>query len=147
MSRQLPNESSLAETARLLLVVEFDVARFTDVRREVDSRSRECRISPEKADDFVAAVNEIMINAIRHGGGRGELRLWQDAQLTCEIRDHGPGFAADNYLNRAHRPSPSADGGMGLWIVQTTSDTLSIVSDPTGTTVVIGATLTPIDAG
>lgn len=145
MSGHLPNETPLAETARLILVAEFDVARFTEVRHKIDSRTRECRITPEKADDFVAAVNEVMINAIRHGGGRGELRLWEDAYLTCEVRDHGPGFAAEDYLNRAQRPSPSANGGLGLWIVQNTTDTLSIVSDPTGTTVLVGAALTRAD--
>ncbi|MFI6760832.1 ATP-binding protein [Micromonospora sp. NPDC050417] len=126
---------------RLLLVIEFDAENFTEVRHEVDAHTRQCRIPPEKAADFVAAVNEVMINAVRHGGGQGVLRLWRDVHLQCEVRDHGPGFVAERYLNRDRRPSPSAEGGMGLWIVQHTTDLLSIVSGATGTTVVVGTAL------
>jgi anti-sigma regulatory factor (Ser/Thr protein kinase) len=140
----ISNDSSHSNFGRLLFVAQFDVNRFADVRREVDAAARHCRLGPEKTVDFVAAVNEVMTNAIRHGGGGGELRLWQHDHLTCEIRDQGPGFPASGYLRRSDRPAPSPTGGMGLWIAQQTSDAISINSGATGTTVRISAALPPI---
>lgn len=119
----------------------FDIELFAEVRREVDAAARRSGLELEKAIDFVAAVNEVMTNAIRHGGGRGELRLWQDDTLRCEIRDGGPGFPAGDYLDRTEAPRPSPTGGLGLWIAQQTSDLISIDSGPAGTTVRISATL------
>ncbi|MEE6257438.1 ATP-binding protein [Plantactinospora sonchi] len=121
----------------------FDVDRFAEVRREVDAAARECGLDPEKVLDFVAAVNEVMTNAIRHGGGRGELRLWETDQLMCEVRDHGTGFPAARYLERVEPPTPSPTGGMGLWIAQRTSDGMTVDSGPGGTTVRISAQLRP----
>lgn len=51
------------------------------------------------------------------------------------------GFAAARYLNRRQPPPPSGSGGMGLWIVQQTSDAMSIDSGSTGTTIRISAVL------
>ncbi|WP_329110841.1 ATP-binding protein [Micromonospora sp. NBC_01699] len=143
MTGHPPPDTPPFGTNQLLLVSIFDAGRFTEVRHAVDAVIRRCRLSAEKAADFVTAVNEVMINAVRHGGGSGELRLWESAQLVCEVRDRGPGFPAAGYLNRSQRPTPSPDGGMGLWIVQQTTDTLSIDSGPAGTTVRIGAALAP----
>ncbi|MGW4462684.1 ATP-binding protein [Micromonospora sp. NPDC004704] len=143
MTGHPPPDTPLYGIRQLLLVSTFDAKRFTEVRHAVDAVIRRCRLSAEKAADFVTAVNEVMINAVRHGGGSGELRLWETADLVCEVRDHGPGFPANRYLNRSERPTPSPDGGMGLWIVQQTTDTLSIDSTTGGTTVRIGAALAP----
>ena len=88
-----------------------------------------------RADDFVTAVNEVMTNAVRHGGGGGELRLWGEDVLVCEISDRGRGFPAAAYLDRRERPVATPTGGMGLWIAQQISDSLTIESGPGGTTV------------
>jgi anti-sigma regulatory factor (Ser/Thr protein kinase) len=47
----------------------------------------------------VLAIDEIVANAVVHGGGRGELRLAADnGRLRCEVRDRGGGFRPDPYL-------------------------------------------------
>ena len=49
------------------------------------------------------AVNEIATNSIRHGGGRGTLRVWQErGSLICEVRDAGR-------LQRSARGPPAAE--------------------------------------
>ncbi|MEO3821014.1 ATP-binding protein [Plantactinospora sp. B24E8] len=141
MAGHSSNKPSPPEVGRLLVVAYFDVERFSDVRRAVDAAARDCGLDSEKALDFVAAVNEVMTNAIRHGGGRGELRLWETDQLMCEVRDQGAGFPATDYLNRTEPPTPSPAGGMGLWIAQRTSDGMTVDSGPAGTTVRISAQL------
>ena len=36
------------------------------------------------------AVDELAANSIRHGGGRGVVRLWtEDGALVCDVRDRG----------------------------------------------------------
>lgn len=123
----------------LLLAAAFDTAHVTALRGRVGGVAHEYGLTAAEAGDFVTAVNEVMTNAVRHGGGAAQLRLWANGALTCEVCDQGPGFAAAQYINRQQRPTPSSGGGMGLWIAQQTSDTLSIESGPTGTTVRITA--------
>ncbi|GAA1861267.1 SpoIIE family protein phosphatase [Asanoa iriomotensis] len=125
---------------RLLLAAEFDRAGVATLRRRVADEAERHGLADDVADDFVAAVNEVMTNAIRHGGGAGALRLLADhTGLVCEVRDHGNGFPAAAFLAREVRPTPSSTGGMGLWIAQQTSHALHIESGPAGTLVRITA--------
>ncbi|GIF73831.1 SpoIIE family protein phosphatase [Asanoa siamensis] len=118
----------------------FDRAGVATLRRRVADAADRHGLAGEASDDFVAAVNEVMTNAIRHGGGSGMLRLLvTDGRLVCEVRDHGAGFPAGDFLARRERPTPSSTGGMGLWIAQQTSYALRIESGPAGTLVRITA--------
>lgn len=128
---------------RPLLVTSFDKARLGDVRRRVATLTRATDLEAAEAGEFVLAVNEIAINAIRHGGGAGELYLWQDGTLVCEVRDHGSGFDPGRYLDRTDRPVPTPDGGMGLWITKFTCAEMSISSTAAGTTSRIRAGASP----
>ena len=41
-------------------------------------------------DQATLLVSELVTNSVRHGGGRGVLRLWQEPDaFVCEIRDNG----------------------------------------------------------
>ena len=74
------------------------------------------------------AVNELAANSVRHGGGRGELRVWQeDDALVCEV--------ARRRLHR--RPArgraasrPEQLGGRGLWMVNQLCDLVQIRTPP-----------------
>jgi anti-sigma regulatory factor (Ser/Thr protein kinase) len=122
----------------LVFAAAFDARRIGSVRRRLGEAARGCGLTPERADVFLVAVNEIMTNAVRHGGGVAELRLWEDHELLCEVDDRGVGFPADAYLDRTEPPTPTSSGGMGLWLAQQTSDRLAIDSGPAGTTVRLG---------
>jgi len=128
-----------AAAPRVLVDAEFDRAGVSALRRRVSAEAHSAGLTPDEVDDFTTAVNEVMTNAIRHGGGTGTLRLVRADRLVCEIRDHGGGFAASRYLERRIRPTPSPTGGMGLWIAQHTSHALRIESGPDGTVVRITA--------
>ncbi|MCG5468261.1 ATP-binding protein [Micromonospora sp. LAH09] len=129
-----------APTARKpLLSTSFTLADLNRVRREVQAVSGRCGLDHDEMDNWVTAVNELMINVIRHGGGRGGLRLLLDGQLTCEVTDHGPGFDTAHYVPRTERPALSENGGMGLWVVGQMADYLLVVSGPAGTTIRIAA--------
>ncbi|WBB79366.1 ATP-binding protein [Micromonospora sp. WMMD882] len=133
----VPIESSL------LIAEAFDQAQVTELRHAVTSCGRAVGLTGQRLDDFVLAVNELITNAVRHGGGRGWLRLWQQADgLFCEVSDHGGGISAQR-LNDRSRPAPDTAGGWGLWLARELSDTMRVETGPDGTTVRISAVLDP----
>lgn len=119
----------------LLLTVDVDAGRITAARHQVGQAARDCGLPPERLDSFLVAVNEIMVNAVRHGGGRGRVRLWHGGDLVCQVDDQGTGFLASSYLDQTAAPAPSSPGGRGLWLARHTCDSLAVDSGPSGTTV------------
>ncbi|WCN79560.1 ATP-binding protein [Micromonospora sp. LH3U1] len=122
-----------------LFSTSFTLADLTRIRHDVEAVSRRCGLEHDEIEDWVTAVNELMINVIRHGGGRGALRLLMDGQLTCEVTDQGRGFNTAHYFPCTERPPLSGTGGMGLWVVGQMADYLLVVSGPAGTTIRIAA--------
>jgi len=81
----------------------------------------------------VVAVNEIATNSIHHGGGRGNLTIWQEASaVVCEIGDRG---RFDNALADRERPSDTVAGPRGLWLANQLCDLVQIGSLRDGTVV------------
>lgn len=118
-----------------LFAREFDRGQVTELRHSVASCAQESGLNGQRLEDFVLAVNELITNAVRHGGGRGRLRMWRDdAGVTCEVSDAGLGMAADQMVNR-ERPAPGTAGGWGLWLARKLSDEMAVRTGPEGTTV------------
>lgn len=88
-----------------------------------------------RLEDFVVAVNELLTNAVRHGGGSGhvELRL-EDGSVVCDVIDQG-GVLADLCPDRPDRPTADEPGGWGLWLAGELTDTINIQTGAEGTTV------------
>jgi anti-sigma regulatory factor (Ser/Thr protein kinase) len=83
-------------------------------------------VTPARADDLALAVSEVAANSVRHGGGSGVLRIWQDGDtLVCEVRDHG--HIDDPLVGRA-LPEPMAEGQRGLWLVNQLCDLVQLRS-------------------
>jgi hypothetical protein len=64
-------------TTHVLLTESFDHSSITALRHVVASRVGDAGLTGERLDDFVVAVNELLTNAVRHGGGLGRLALWR----------------------------------------------------------------------
>jgi serine/threonine-protein kinase RsbW len=137
---RLPDDHLLRPVSYLLEST-FGGGDLPAIRQRLEAVARVCGLTSDRAGDWVIAVNELMANAIRHGDGRGELRVWRDDDLYCEVRDRGPGFDAGPYSQPRNRPAPSANGGMGLWIAQQMSEALHIDSGPSGTVVLLRSSL------
>jgi anti-sigma regulatory factor (Ser/Thr protein kinase) len=95
---------------------------------ELRARTREAAVATgldaQTVDDAVLAVNEAVDNAVRHGGGRGQLRSWTDrGTFVCEIRDRGR--MGDPLVGR-RRPSIGQAGGRGLWLMTQVCDLVQI---------------------
>ncbi len=128
-----------SDPAQPLLSTWFTLADLARVRRDVEQISRACGLDDEQAEDWITAVNELLINAIRHGGGQGRARLLLGDRLVCEVADEGPGFDISRYVPRADRPPVSDTGGMGLWLVGRMAEFRLVDSGSTGTTIRIAA--------
>ncbi|MEW9550388.1 ATP-binding protein [Nonomuraea sp. NPDC050783] len=116
-----------------LLACEFDHGTLVRVRHEVERVCRLWGLADLTLYRFVVAVNEITTNAVRHGGGHGHLRLWeQGRRLYCRVLDQGPGGAAEPRL-----PPPEHPRGRGLWLARNNVERFTLHSDAHGTTIVL----------
>jgi anti-sigma regulatory factor (Ser/Thr protein kinase) len=93
-------------------------------------------MAPDHAFDITLAVDEMLGNAIEHGGGSGTVRLsLLGRRVTCIISDHGPGLP--DRVDRHHPPRPdsAAVGGRGLWLAFTLCTAVRLSSSMHGTRV------------
>jgi anti-sigma regulatory factor (Ser/Thr protein kinase) len=103
------------------------------VRADVTAHALSAGLPQDRSADLALAVHEVVVNSVEHGGGRGELRIWQeDRALVCEVR--GGGRIADPMAGR-RAPADDAEGGRGLWMANQLCDLVQIRSAPGGTTV------------
>jgi anti-sigma regulatory factor (Ser/Thr protein kinase) len=106
---------------------------LTGLRDLVSRHAAAAGLDSSRAADLVLAVDELATNSLRHGGGRGTLRIWRDdGTLVCEVRDAG---RIENPMAGRERPPPERDGGRGLWMVNQLCDLVQLRSFPDGVTV------------
>jgi anti-sigma regulatory factor (Ser/Thr protein kinase) len=104
--------------------VAFDGETLFGLRALVAARAAEARLGATRAGDLVLAVHEVAANSVRHGGGDGVLRIWQDADaLICEVRGAG---RIEHPLAGRERPRPGQLGGHGLWLVNQVCDLVQV---------------------
>ncbi|HET6876676.1 MAG TPA: anti-sigma factor RsbA family regulatory protein [Jatrophihabitans sp.] len=107
--------------------------RLMELRALVRARADQWRVAPDRADDLVLAVNEVVTNSLRHGGGTADVAVWADrGVMICEVRDRG--HIADVLTGR-FAPPPSATSGRGLWLVNQLCDLVQLRSSADGTVV------------
>jgi anti-sigma regulatory factor (Ser/Thr protein kinase) len=103
------------------------------VRRFIARHAAASGLSPARAEDLLLAADELVANSVRHAGGRGVLRIWQDGDtLLCEVRDSG---RIDQPLAGREQPLPMQESGFGLWLVNNLCDLVQVRTFPTGSVV------------
>ena len=131
--RARPLSAPLPEPNGALSVLVFGRGGLGEVRELVARQARAARLDGRRATDLVLAVDEVAANSIRHGGGGGTLRVWDDGQaVVCEV--HDAGTVRDAMVGR-ERPRRLASSGRGLWLANQLCDLLQLRSSPAGTTV------------
>src|SRR5688500_20331661 len=69
------------------------------LRHRIRDLTSECGMDAQQVDGFAIAVNEVMTNAVCHGGGTGQLRLWSAGRAVCAVDDHCPGCEDGTHLH------------------------------------------------
>ncbi|WP_436761027.1 anti-sigma factor RsbA family regulatory protein [Streptosporangium sp. V21-05] len=114
------------------VTVRFD-ADLSRTRRRVSAWAVTSGLSGERIERLLLAVNEVVTNAVEHGGGHGEIRLWTDGPaIGCDVTDPGhmetpfPGYLP---------PDPTGLRGHGMWVVRQICDLVEIRTGLPGTQV------------
>jgi anti-sigma regulatory factor (Ser/Thr protein kinase) len=112
----------------------FTVDDLPRVRGLVARAGRRVGLASPQADDLVAAVNEVAINAVLYAGGKGSITVAQTPEgVAVEISDEGPGLPPD--MSAGEPPAPNATGGRGLWLARYWCRRLTLCSSHRGLTV------------
>lgn len=121
-----------------LLAAMITASQVPELRHAVTAAASAAGLMGEELEDFVLAVNELVTNAVLHGGGSGQLTLRRhDGQLTCQVSDHGPGIRQD----LPALPEPTRPGRRGLWLAQHLTAGLVLHNTPTGLTATVATAL------
>jgi anti-sigma regulatory factor (Ser/Thr protein kinase) len=106
---------------------------LASVRYMVAHHAHASGLGAGRAEELMTAVNEIATNSVRHGGGGGSLRIWQeDAAVVCEIRDTG---RFSNPLADRQQPAPIHTAPRGLWLANQLCDLVQIRNFADGTVI------------
>ena len=110
-----------------------DAEPLSAVRRRVADAAAAFGLDAARAGDLVLIINEVATNSVRHGGGSGVLRIWEEGpSLICEVSDAGR--IEDPLVGRG-KPSPELGSGFGLWLANQLCDLVQIRTFPTGSVV------------
>jgi anti-sigma regulatory factor (Ser/Thr protein kinase) len=111
----------------------FEAGPLEPLRWFVGRHAANAGFDEARAADLVLAVHELATNSLRHGGGRGTLRIWREPdKLICEVRDGGR--IADPMVGR-ELPAQGRTDGRGLWLANQLCDLVQIRCFPTGSVV------------
>jgi anti-sigma regulatory factor (Ser/Thr protein kinase) len=113
----------------------FELANLVALRGSVAAHADALGLPARRISELVLLVHELASNAVRHGGGRGHLRIWvTDGALHCQVSDDGPGLS-DHYFGTRTHPALDASGGRGIWLVRGLCDRLDWRSGQHGTVI------------
>ena len=120
-----PPDLRPAVTMTLVSVHDLSAARHL-VRRSAESFSAVAR---DAIENFLTAVNEVLVNGLRHGGPPVRLALWVErTKVTCRVTDSGCGV--DDPLVGYRYPEPG--GAQGLWVARQLCGDLFVENVPGG---------------
>ncbi len=115
----------------------FDGDSLYALRAAVAAHGLHAGLGEGRVGDLVLAVHELASNAVRHGAGRGRLRVWDTGGvLRCQVTDDGAPHAAAPGDAEAGPRDPAGwniDPGHGLWVVRQISDQTSLQGTSSGT--------------
>jgi anti-sigma regulatory factor (Ser/Thr protein kinase) len=109
------------------------VEEVRPARQVLRNEAMRLGLGEDRLDRFVLAAHEAIANALKHGGGRAEVRLWREGgELVCQV-DSAGGF--EDVLAGRRRPGPEATRGRGLVMVNELCDLVLLRATALGATI------------
>jgi anti-sigma regulatory factor (Ser/Thr protein kinase) len=119
-----PFDVPLPDAPASATALAFDSDNLDALRMFVMRRAELAGLPAARREDLALAVNELASNSLRHGGGRGVLRVWHaETSIVCEVLDGG---RIDAPLAGREVPPADAVGGYGLWLVNQLCDLMQM---------------------
>lgn len=87
-------------------------------------------LEPTRRADLVFAVNEAASNAVRHGDGTAQARVWRDGHDV--IGEVMTATRIEDPLAGLRTPDPANVDGRGLWLINQVCDLVEVRSDGEG---------------
>ena len=148
MTGQVPLEEpvgpSASAAAAATLEQEISFGTLHILREAVLAHATAAGMSESRATDVMLTVHELAANAIRHGGGTGQLRIRIAAgTLHCEVSDPGPARPGSQFPAAAgHHPVRwPCQRGHGLWLVRRAADQFTATTGARGSTAAVSFAL------
>jgi anti-sigma regulatory factor (Ser/Thr protein kinase) len=108
----------------------FDDETLRTVRDVVSRHAATAGLDAPRAGDLALAAHELATNSLRHGGGQGVLRIWEDpGAVVCEVHDSE---CIAHPMAGRERPGDQQFGGHGLWLINQLCDLVQIRAHDTG---------------
>jgi anti-sigma regulatory factor (Ser/Thr protein kinase) len=105
--------------------------RLRTARRAFAAVAAAAGFDADSTHDLTLAVNELLTNAVTHGGGAARLRAWSSGpDLTCIVDDAGSGV--DDPLIGYAGPPPGSARGYGAWLARRLFDRSEFLRSPAG---------------
>ncbi|MEV6520412.1 ATP-binding protein [Longispora sp. NPDC051575] len=123
----------VSEVGPIVVSAPFTIDELARTRLLVFEAARLAGLAEARGQELVLAVNELVVNVVRHGGGTGTLTTHVGREgLTVEVADTGPGLPE---TLPSTLPDPGQTSGRGLWLVRTLFPGTRWTSTPRGLTV------------
>jgi serine/threonine-protein kinase RsbW len=134
----VPINDDTPETVPAPMKRRVTISDISDVRRVVNETAAVIGMDRAHAFRFTVAVNEVVINAVHHGGGTADVTVSHIREddggqaIVVVVADHGTGW---NGVVPTDLPSPDSVHGRGLWMAHRLCADVTIRTSPEGTTV------------
>jgi serine/threonine-protein kinase RsbW len=113
------------------VVQDVTALQCSEIRRRILAAAVRAGLSDDQAWRFTLAVNEVVINAVTHGGGRVTVAIQVvGSSLVVEVQDSGGGVPST--VAAGELPPSDAVGGRGIWLAREFCDDLTIHNRDTG---------------
>jgi anti-sigma regulatory factor (Ser/Thr protein kinase) len=132
-----------------LLDRDFGADSLAGLRAAVLECASAAGLPDDRAMDVMFALHELAANTVRHGPGRGRLRIDATPRtLRGQVSDAGPGVVTTGRRGGHGAGDASGAGpewpvrpGHGLWLIRRTADLVHVTSGPDGTVVTVSFNL------
>jgi serine/threonine-protein kinase RsbW len=133
----MSDATATPEVASALFTARVDATSVAAMRQRVGDVARGHGLIDLEVTTFVLVVHELLVNAVRHGGGSARVLIWADpAGLRCSVTDDGRGMPPHRVNPQRAQPADRIRG-WGLRLAHRMCAEVDVASGNGGTRIEI----------